>query len=184
MSVIPERLVGSNIVLRRWASSDAPLLLAAITDSIPALERWTPWVIPQPLEAVVLEQRLQKFHTQFDTGETYIYGIFDSAEKEVLGQAGLYARVGPGALEVGYFLRSSATGKGIATEATRLLVRLAFKELGVECVEARCEPGNVASSAVPRRLGFTLRETIVEPARTGEGNTDLQIWEIRAPYAT
>ena len=180
MSTVPERIEGANIVLRRWTPADAPLLLAAIAASLPALKQWTPWVIPDPLEVSVVEERLHRFHAQFGTGESYIYGIFDATESEVLGQAGLYARIGPGALEVGYFLRSDATGRGSATEATRLLVDVAFRVCGVERVEARCEPGNSASSSIPRRLGFVLRETIDEGDAHGRGGHPLQIWELRA----
>ena len=172
MSAVPERLKGSDIVLRRWQPSDAPLLLDAIAASLPELRRWTPWVIPDPFEVGVLAERLAKFHLQFDGGETFIYGVFDPSESEVLGQAGLYARIGPNALEVGYFLRSDATGRGIATEATRLLVDVAFRVIGVERVEARCEPGNTSSVAIPRRLGFSLRET----TDAGPGKR-LEIWE-------
>jgi RimJ/RimL family protein N-acetyltransferase len=171
----PDQVYGSNIVLRRWQPADAPLLLDAIAASLPELRRWTPWVIPDPFEVSTLAERLAKFHLQFDAGETYIYGIFDPAESQVLGQVGLYARVGPDALEVGYFLRSDATGRGIATEATRLLVDVAFRVCGVSRVEARCEPGNTSSSAIPRRLGFTLRETI----QTSDGKP-LEIWEMES----
>ncbi len=179
----PERLSAPSIVLRRWRVTDAPLLLDAIVASLPELQQWTPWVIPEPLDVRVLEERLRKFEEQFDTGETYIYGIFDATENKVLGQVGLYARVGPDALEIGYFMRSDATGRGIATVATALLVKAAFEAMGVPRLEVRCEPGNLASIAIPRRLGFHLRETIEEPNKNGEGSHSLMIWELRAQAA-
>jgi RimJ/RimL family protein N-acetyltransferase len=176
MTRVAERIEGANIILRRWTPADALPLRCGFSEPAGAQE-WTPWVIPDPLEVRVLEERLARFHAQFDAGESFIYGIFDASESEVLGQAGLYARIGPGALEVGYFLRSDATGRGIATEATRLLVDVAFRSCGVERVEARCEPGNTASIAIPRRLGFSLRETTDEGDALGRH--PLEIWELR-----
>lgn len=151
-----------RLTIRRWQLRDAPLLHEAIESSIVELRRFTPWVIPDSPELPTLTARLERFRTQFDTGESSIYGIFDCAGTRVIGQVGLYARVGPGALELGYFIRTDAAGRGYATEAARALVDLAFSETNVARIELRCEPENKASVAIAQRLGFRLRETLAE----------------------
>lgn len=176
----PERIRTPNLVLRRWRPADAPRLAEALERSEPELRTWTPWVLA-PAEPGGLELRLRRFEREFDTGESFIYGAFDPAGATVLGQAGLYARIGPNALEVGYWIRSDATGRGYATEAARALTDVAFRACGVARVEMRCDPANAASVAIPRRLGFRLRE-VLEPADApaggdGRGASPLMVWE-------
>jgi ribosomal-protein-alanine N-acetyltransferase len=43
---------------------------------------------------------------------------------------------------------------GLMTEALRAAVAYAFSELGLHRVEANIQPGNTASTALVRRLGF------------------------------
>ena len=62
-------------------------------------------------------------------------------------------------IEVGYFLKPSAWGKGIATEACRRIVQCAFEESPLEEVVATFDPGNTASRNVLLKAGFTDRGT-------------------------
>jgi RimJ/RimL family protein N-acetyltransferase len=140
---------------------------------MPELRRFTPWVIPDEPELDTLIARIETFRARFDSGESSIYGIFDPEETRVIGQIGLYARVGPGALELGYFIRSDETGRGYATEAARALIDAGFVDSDVERIEIRCEPENEASIAIARRLGFRMRETVL-----ASGGTSLTIWEL------
>jgi RimJ/RimL family protein N-acetyltransferase len=97
----------------------------------------------------------------------------------VLGGCGLYPRVGPGAIEIGYWLSVMHTGNGLATEAAAALTRLAFAAPGIDRVEIRCDPRNAGSARVPRRLGYRV-ETIA--AGGNESAVDdpagLMIWRL------
>jgi RimJ/RimL family protein N-acetyltransferase len=179
MRLPPEQLDTARLVLRRWRTHDAVLLADAIQASASELRRWTPWVIADAPANAVLEKRLTQFSEQFDAGQNFIYGIFDRERTRVLGQVGLYGRVGPNALEVGYFIRTDAAGKGYASEAAAALCLAAFESCGVERVEIRCDPKNTASNAIPRRLGFRVREVQdADPLFPGEPTRRLQIWEM------
>jgi RimJ/RimL family protein N-acetyltransferase len=168
-------------MMRAWQLEHAPLLLEAIAASRPELQRWTPWVIPQPFEEAVLVERLSTFRAQFQAGSTFIYGLFDQSDGRVLGQAGLYDRVGAGALEIGYWIRSDVTGRGYARAATQALLEVAFETLQMQRVEVRCDPNNAPSAAIPRRLGFTLREVLkLDPANDAHGAHELQVWDLHA----
>jgi RimJ/RimL family protein N-acetyltransferase len=85
-----------------------------------------------------------------------VYGLFSSDGGEVLGGCGLYPRVGPTAVEVGYWLAIGHTGRGLATRATEALTRLAFLEPTIDHVEIHCDRRNSASSRVAERLGYRL----------------------------
>lgn len=56
--------------------------------------------------------------------------------------------------EVGYVLHPDHQGRGYATEATALLLRLGFDELGLHRIVGRLDARNASSAAVLERLGM------------------------------
>jgi RimJ/RimL family protein N-acetyltransferase len=64
--------------------------------------------------------------------------------------------------ELGWILPPHARGRGYATEAARLLLDLAFGELGLHRVYAELDPRNQASVNVCRRLGMRHEGTFLE----------------------
>jgi RimJ/RimL family protein N-acetyltransferase len=170
-----------RLVLRCWQPADAPLLVAAITESLEHLRAWMPWAMnePEPVEKKI--ERLRGYRAAFDRDEDFVYGIFDRAEARVLGGTGLHTRAGPGAREIGYWIHRDAVGQGLATEASAALTQVAIRVDAVQRVEIHCDPANTRSAAVPRKLGFrheaTLRERTTTPA--GEPR-DTMIWTLLA----
>jgi RimJ/RimL family protein N-acetyltransferase len=176
----PYRIVTERLVVRCWEPRDASLLKDAIDSSLDHLRPWMPWARaePQPLEVKV--KLLRRFRGSFDLGEDFVYGIFSSDESEVVGGAGLHTRVGADALEIGYWIRESRVGTGLATEATAALTRVAVELCGVDRVEIRVEPANGPSMAIPRKLGFVeearLRRRL--PAETGGEPRDAIVFTV------
>jgi len=60
-------------------------------------------------------------------------------------------------LEVGYIFKSSAWGKGYATEACRCLIRFAFEFLPLDEIAAVLQEENTASWRVLEKSGLTYR---------------------------
>jgi RimJ/RimL family protein N-acetyltransferase len=150
----PYRIETERLVIRCYEPADGPLMKDAIDSSLDHLRPFMPWARGEPL---TLEERVElarSFRSAFDAGENFTYGIFDRAEREQLGGCGLHPRVGPGGLEIGYFVRSSALRRGIASEAAAVLTRAAFEVCGADRVEIRIDPRNEASFGIPRRLGL------------------------------
>lgn len=103
------------------------------------------------------------------TREMLSMGIFDRVNDGLFGVIGLvFLRWDIGSFEIGYWLRTSAIGRGYVAEATRLLSDFAFDHLNTNRIMIRCDAENVRSAAVPRRLGFTqeclLRRDSTAPA--------------------
>lgn len=119
-----------------------------------------PWARDEPTS---LDQRvtlLRGFRGRFDLGEDFVYGIFERDESAVVGGTGLHTRLGGNALEIGYWIRTSRTGGGLAAEAAAALTRVAIELCAVDRVEIRTDPANERSRAIPRRLGFVDEATL------------------------
>lgn len=56
--------------------------------------------------------------------------------------------------EIGFEMHPDHHGKGYATEASALLLRLGFEELGLHRIIGRCDPRNKASARLMERLGM------------------------------
>ena len=179
------RLLTARLVLRCWRRGDAAACKDALDSSLDHLRPWLPWTHTEPSALEVIEERLAKFERNFVAGTDWLFGCFTPDERTVLGGAGLHPRQGPGILEVGYWIRSSAVRRGYATEAAAALTRCAIERHGIATVEIRCDPENVVSARIPQRLGFRFRERLVGSARTHDGHPrDSMVWELRAAELT
>jgi RimJ/RimL family protein N-acetyltransferase len=102
---------------------------------------------------------------QRDFGHTF-WIVESKEEPELLGFCGLKRVNSPGAgalageAEIGWRLRESAWGKGIAKEAAIATLDLAFGHFGYGQVVALTVPSNSASWGLMRRLGMRRREDL------------------------
>jgi RimJ/RimL family protein N-acetyltransferase len=182
-AVAPFRIETERLVLRCLKPADAPLDRDAIDSSLEHLRPFMAfaWEAPEPIE--VLAERLGEHAQRFASGVDFIFGIFGPDEAEMYGCCGLHPRIGPGALEIGYWLRVSRIGRGFATEAAAALTRVAFEHCGIDRVEIRADPANVASLAVPAKLGFapdgTLRRRL-PPIGPGAERRDARVFSLFA----
>jgi RimJ/RimL family protein N-acetyltransferase len=176
----PPRLDTPRFTLRTWSVADATSLRKTLEASDAHLRAWTPWVVDGRAPGLSLEERLAKHATDFAARTEWVYGMFSPDGTEVLGGCGLYPRLGPGAIEIGYWLSVLHTGRGLATTAAAMLTRVAFSDPAIDHVEIRCALGNAASNRVPRRLGYRTDITTAEGAGKGAGERPeaLLIWRL------
>jgi RimJ/RimL family protein N-acetyltransferase len=181
MSSIPEQITTPRLVLRCWDPADAPALRMAIDASLPELREWLVWAVHEPTPVEELAIRLEGFAHRFRNADgDWGFGLFERSSGAVLGSVGLHRREAPDALEIGYWLRTDALGRGIATEAVRALTGVALARAGVARVEIRCDPRNARSIAVARRAGFRHLTTLVGHSTTPSGQPrDTAVWECR-----
>jgi len=131
-----------------------------VDSSLDELRPWMPWAADEPQSLEDKVKLLRRFRGQFDLGRDFVYGIFSAGEAEVVGGTGLHTRVGEGAFEIGYWIRTSRAGEGLGTEATAALTKAAFELCEADRVEIRADPANERSRAIPRKLGFTEEATL------------------------
>jgi RimJ/RimL family protein N-acetyltransferase len=177
--VVPTPIETRRLVLRAFEPSDAAQLKEAIDANLEHLQRWMPWAMAEPSPLEVIEERMKVFAATFQTGPSWGYAIRLQGEPAIIGGVGLHARIGPRALEIGYWIDQRLTRRGYATEATLAMTNLGFSFPEVDRLEIRCDPENEGSARIPRRLGFryltTLEKNEVSPA--GEPR-DTMVWEL------
>lgn len=181
---LPTEIVTRRLLLRCWREGDGPALKGAIDANLTHLQRWMPWAMDEPSSHENMAARVLGFERAFRDGEDWPYGIFARPAGQVVGAGGLHRRQGPNTLEIGYWIGLAYTRRGYATEAARALTGTAFGLPQLEQVEIRCDPENVASAGVPKRLGFRLVEILKSDTTTPTGEPrDTMVWRIsRAEY--
>ena len=173
------RIETDRTVLRCWQPQDAELLLRSTTESIDHLREWMPWASGEPSTVEEKVALLRRWRAAFDLDQDYIFGIFSPNENAVLGGTGLHKRLTGEALEIGYWIHVDQVNRGLATETSAALTRIAFEVHNVDRVEIHCDPTNVRSAAIPRKLGFELEATLARRAVGTDGTSrDVMIWTL------
>lgn len=95
----------------------------------------------------------------------------------VVGSGELNLR-GSEAGEISYVVHPDFWGRGIATAAARQLVDLGFAEHGLHRVFATCDPRNVGSARVLRRLGMTYEGRMREVQLIRDGWRDSELFSV------
>lgn len=177
----PYRVETERLVLRCPELTDLEPIHESVLESVESLRPWMPWVADEPSTLAQRADVIRRLRTGFDRQEDLTYMLYDRASGGHLGGAGLHPRVGPGGIELGYWIRESAQGQGLAGEATQALLRVAFQFVGVDRVEIRIEPSNRASRRVVEKLEIP-REAVLRRRFPRAG--DLQDVEVYSVFAS
>jgi ribosomal-protein-serine acetyltransferase len=164
----PDEVISRGAVtLRRYRPDDVEAVFGAVTESLDHLRPWAPWAANYTRQSAA--EFLAKSTRDWADGTEYNYAIITGGA--LAGGCGLMARIGPGGLEIGYWVHRAYTRRGLATAASAALVEQAFRLPGVDRVEIVHDELNVASGGVPRKLGFTEvgRRPLELPSPEGTG---------------
>jgi len=170
------RIETERLVVRCYQPSDTQLLADSVMESVEHLKPWMPWAHSEPTPFEQRLDRVNRFRGRFDLKEDYIYGIFNLEETQLLGGTGLHTRLGDNQLEIGYWIHKDHVNKGLVTESTAALVKVAFEIVHVHRIEIHCDPGNHASASIPRKLGFTHEGTLRAKTPFLDRWSDSMIW--------
>lgn len=177
------RLGHESVVLRPYHPSDVDALFRAARESIAEVHPWLPWCHPayerkESEEWVGQQQGLWIGDSAFD------FVVEDADSGRFLGGCGIsgiswlhrYANLG-------YWVRTSSVGSGVATAAARLAARFGFEELGLERLELVVEPGNAASIRVAEKLGAVREGLLRSRLRIGSAQRDALMFSLIASDA-
>jgi RimJ/RimL family protein N-acetyltransferase len=142
-----------NITIRRYRSDDVQPLFEAVRESVRELSTWMVWCSPgySRADSAALVQGRQ---AAWEQGEQYSFVIGDATTGQLLGGVGLnFINRTHGFANLGYWVRSSQTRRGVATAAVRLATGFGLGELGLNRVEIVVATGNLPSQRVARKAG-------------------------------
>jgi RimJ/RimL family protein N-acetyltransferase len=158
-------LTDGVVTLRPFHFSDTPNLHEALKESLPELILWMSWA-----HAGYSQKEAGEFialtRAGWEEGRLYGFAITDAHDGRILGGCSL-SHFHPvyKFCNLGYWVRTSRRGRGLAGRAARLSARYAVEKLGLLRVEVVVAVGNQASLKVAEKIGVhregVLRNRII-----------------------
>jgi RimJ/RimL family protein N-acetyltransferase len=87
--------------------------------------------------------------------------VMDRSTSEIVGRVGLWYPDGWPGVELGWTVKRSRWGQGIATEASRAALQWAWANLHVDHIISMIHPENVASIRIAEKLGESFQRSEV-----------------------
>lgn len=170
LPAIPDHFETERLHLRVPRMGDGAMVNDAVRESFAELHQWMPWAaeIPSVAES---ETFAREAAMRFRNREEMALLVFRKTDGGLVGSSGFHTILWDvPKLEIGYWLRTSATGQGYMTEAVQGQVRFAFTILKLERITITCDVHNTRSAAVAQRAGFRLEGRLRHDRRnyTGE----------------
>ena len=168
-----------NIQIRRYKDSDIPLFYEAVRESLPALSVWLPWAHAnyalQDTEKWIQELVPHIWAKQ----EGCEFVIVSTEDEQILGGCCLeQLDLKNKQANIGYWVRTTASGKGIATQVCFFLLQYGFEELGLEEIRVIPSAENPASIKVARKLPFASMEIVPNGFQIREQISDALVYTI------
>jgi RimJ/RimL family protein N-acetyltransferase len=163
---LPDHLSSERLQLRVPRAGDGTRVNAAVADAAAELALWMPWAKPTPT-AEQTEIWCRQAAAKFLAREQVHFSIYGKdAPDFCMGGCALHHVDWKIPLaEIGYWIRTSLTGKGYATEAVKAVSAFAFEVMKVHRLQLRCDVKNRRSAALAERAGFTLEGVMRSDAR-------------------
>jgi len=150
--------VSSPIVIRPFTLDDAPALVAAVRESVSELTPWMPWCHP----GYSLQDAGTFIKTAMDgLAKRTCFEFAITSGGAVLGVSGIN-QLDKANLRanVGYWVRSTAAGRGVATSAVGLMRKWAFASTELVRLEILVAISNLPSQRVAEKAG-AVREGVL-----------------------
>jgi ribosomal-protein-serine acetyltransferase len=146
-------LVGPRLALRPPGTADVQPFWEAVTESVPELSRWMAWC-HEGYSREEARAWLETCARAWDRAEAFDFLVTDRATGVLLGACALsHLDHANRRANLGYWVRTSARGRGVATEAAALVVHYGLGEVGLGRVEIVAAVANRASQRVAEKLG-------------------------------
>lgn len=144
-------LTTGPLVLRAFVARDAAAVEAAVSDVGVAEQTLS---IPHPYPRGAAVDFIAATQREWSAGTVATWAVVQRDVDVVVGAVMLRFAWPHRRAEVGYWVARTAWGRGLATEAVRVVLDYGFDVLGLHRVEARRWVGNEASGRVLAKVGL------------------------------
>ena len=169
---VQTELSTTRMLLRCPREGDGLAVYEAVVESLAELRAWPaslPWALEEP-SVDTSEIYCRESAAAFIQRTALVYLAFDTEGKLVASTSLHSINWSVPKFEVGFWCRSSLTGKGYTKEAVAELVRYAFESLGAHRVNALPDEENTRSRAVCESVGMSLEGIMRNDRVTPDGN--------------
>jgi ribosomal-protein-serine acetyltransferase len=153
-------LTDGNILLRSWSVDDVDALYDAVIESFKELSPWMPWChenYQKQDSSTFLNSREELWRNDTEYG----FALIDIETGLLIGSVGINQINRPYKMaNLGYWVRTSRAGRGVASRATILGARFGFEQLNFERIEIMAAVSHLASQRVAEKVG-ALREGVL-----------------------
>ena len=171
-----------DLRLRPYRLDDAPRIVEACTD-----ERSRLWLaaLPMPYTEASAREFINNNTWNAATGNKVSWVVADRDSDLMLANISIFGMDGLDQLsgEVGYWTHPEARGRGVMTEATRLVIGHAFGPMGMRRLSLMAATANTASNQVALANDFRLVGTETRADPIGDGTfADMNVYELFPSY--
>ena len=167
-------LTGAGVILRPFRADDVDAVLEAATDPLIPLISTVPNVADRNLAFAFIERQ----HRRATSGTGYSFAVADASDRCV-GQIGLWLHdIDQGRAAIGYWIRPSARGQGLAAAALRCLTAWAMSLNEIHRLQLYVEPHNRASWRTAESAGFEREGLLRSWEYVGDERRDMHMYAL------
>ena len=176
MMLVSVQLIGEGLLLRPFRPEDGPALYGAVRESLNELKPWMSWATDS---YTLFTARDYIAITRARWEERTLYAFAITQGRDLLGACTL-SSIHPiyHFCNLGYWVRASCQGQGIAGRAAKLAARYAFEHLGLIRVEIVIAVGNQASVRVAEKIGAHDEGVLLNRIVVGKSVHDAHMYSL------
>ena len=170
------QLVNEDLLLRPFRDEDATQLYRAVHESLKELKPWMSWANDGYTELTAREF-ISITRARWEERTLFAFAI--TRADEILGGCSL-SSIHPvyHFCNVGYWVRTSCRGQGIAGRAAKLAARFAFENMGLIRAEIVVAVGNTASIRVAEKIGAHYEGILLNRMVVGKSIYDAHMYSL------
>ena len=151
--LLSTQLTEGNIILRPFRFDDSLQLYQAVRESLADLRPWMSWV-HDAYSQLESDNFIRITRARWEERSLFAFAIIDANNGDVLGGCSLSHRhPAYHFCNMGYWVRSSRHGEGIAGRSAKLAARFGFEHAGIIRAEIVIAEGNEKSIRVAEKIG-------------------------------
>jgi len=171
-------ITDGGITLRPFQPEDAQAIFAAVHESLPELGPWMGWA-HDGYSRQEAEDFIAITRARWEENTLFAFAITDAKTGSVVGGCSL-SHLHPvyHLCNVGYWVRTSRRGEGIAGRAAKLAARFGFENAGLIRAEIVIAVGNEKSIRVAEKIGAHYEGILLNRMVIGKAINDAHMYSL------